>query len=208
MGLILQGFALGGPAMWVLALMSVAALTLIILKLWEFAERRVAAREFVQPALAAWTRGDLQAACEALDGSASPLAQVLAATLRWQADPRLDEAQARERAERAALDALESLRGHLRALELIGSLAPLLGLLGTVLGMIGAFQALEAAGDRVQPAILSAGIWQALLTTAAGLIIAIPAVAAVGYFDRRIEQLQHAMESALTQVLTSPRPRN
>ena len=71
--------------------------------------------------------------------------------------------------------------------------------------MIDAFQALQAAGDRVEPSILSGGIWKALLTTAVGLGIAIAAVSAVGYFDRRIEALQQAMESALTRVLTTPR---
>ena len=195
---------MGGPAMWVLALMSVAALTLIILKLWDFSERRISQRDFLAPALDAWERGQHEAARAALSTTASPLAQVVGEAMQLLGDARFSSAQARERIERLATEQLETLRGGLRALDLIGNLAPLLGLLGTVLGMIEAFQGLQAAGDRVEPSVLSGGIWEALLTTAAGLGIAIPAVAAVSYFDRRIEALQQTMESALTRLLTQP----
>ncbi|MGQ0699823.1 MAG: MotA/TolQ/ExbB proton channel family protein [Panacagrimonas sp.] len=197
---------LGGPAMWVLALMSVASLTLVIVKLWDFSERKLEASDFLAPALSAWERGQADQAIALLAPSPSPLAAVLAHALDTLRDSRLAESQVRERIERKATEHLEQARTHLRTLDLIGSLAPLLGLLGTVLGMIDAFQALQAAGDRVEPSILSGGIWQALLTTAAGLIIAIPTVAAVHYFERRVERLQQAMESALTRLLTSPRP--
>ena len=202
---LVEWLKLGGPAMLVLALMSITALTLVIIKLWEFSERRIGARDFVAPALAAFERGQHDQALAELSGTPSPLALVLAQAIQTQRDAALSDAQARERIERAAVEQLESARTHLRTLDLIGNLAPLLGLLGTVLGMIDAFQALQAAGDRVEPSILSGGIWKALLTTAVGLGIAIAAVSAVGYFDRRIEALQQAMESALTRVLTTPR---
>ena len=82
----------------------------------------------------------------------------------------------------------------MKVLEVIGGLAPLLGLFGTVLGMIEAFQQLEAAGSQVDPAILSGGIWLALLTTAAGLAVAMPAVIIYVFFDRYLEQLAHDLE--------------
>jgi biopolymer transport protein ExbB len=207
MGVLMEWLRLGGPAMGVLALMSVLGLTLVIVKLWDFSERKLGAREFVAPAIAAWERGQPEQAIAALTASPSPLAAVIAQAMRTLGEPGLTDAQARERIERSALDQIETTRTHLRTLDLIASLAPLLGLLGSVLGMIDAFQALEAAGDRVQPTILFGGIWQALLTTAAGLTIAIPAIAAVGYFERRVEGLQQAMESALTQLMTTPRRR-
>ncbi len=207
MGVLLEWLRLGGPAMVVLALMSVLGLTLVIVKLWDFSERRFGARDFLAPAFAAWERGQAENAIAALSSSPSPLAAVLSQAIATLGDTTLSDAQARERIERNALEQIQSARTHLRTLDLIASLAPLLGLLGTVMGMIDAFQALEAAGDRVEPSILSGGIWQALLTTAAGLIIAIPAVAAVGYFERRIEGLQQAIESALTRLLTTPRRR-
>ena len=91
----------------------------------------------------------------------------------------------------------------MRALELIANLSPLLGLLGTVLGMIQAFQKLESAGNQVDPALLSGGIWQALLTTAVGLIVAIPALIAHQWLDRRIDRCAHVMEDYTTRVFTT-----
>lgn len=110
---------------------------------------------------------------------------------------------AREEVLRVAKDLLERLRSHLRVLEVIATLSPLLGLLGTVLGMITAFQALESAGNRVDPAILSGGIWEALLTTAVGLSVAIPTVVALNWFERRIERTAHEIEDAATRVFTA-----
>src|SRR3546814_15805260 len=85
----------------------------------------------------------------------------------------LPEAMVREEVMRCGNEALEGLRVQLGALEVIGSVSPLLGLFGTVLGMIEAFRQLAEAGSQVSPAILSAGIWEALLTTAVGLAVAI-----------------------------------
>lgn len=198
---------LGGPAMLVLGLMSVAVMTLGIIKAWEFSEQRLGSREFVDASLQAWSRGQGAQALAALQGSPSPLAAVLRDAVQVLQDAALSDSHARERIERRALEALAAARSHLRTLDLIGSLAPLVGLFGTVLGMIDAFQALQAAGDRVQPSILSGGIWQALLTTAVGLGIAIPTVALVSHFERRVEVFQQAMESALTRLLTTPRSR-
>jgi len=98
---------------------------------------------------------------------------------------------------------LDNLRSGLRPLALIANISPLIGLLGTVLGMINAFQALQNAGNKVDPTILSGGIWVALLTTAAGLIIAIPAAAAHNWMEGVIYRAQRAMEDAVTRVFTA-----
>jgi biopolymer transport protein ExbB len=108
----------------------------------------------------------------------------------------------REELNRAASAQLEQLRAWLRALEVIAALSPLLGLLGTVLGMIEAFRQLELAGSQVDPAILSGGIWQALLTTAAGLSVAIPVVLLHSWLERRVERCAHGMEDAVTRLFT------
>lgn len=197
---------LGGPAMLVLLLLSVAALSLIIIKLWEFADHRLTRRDGVDAALDAWEAGQAERALITLGASPSLLNGVLADALRVLQDTRLTAHGARERIERRATEALEGARRHLPTLDLIGQLAPLVGLLGTVLGMIDAFQAVQAAGDRIQPSVLSGGIWEALLTTAFGLVVAIPTVAAAGYFERRVERLQQALESALTRLVTAPTP--
>ena len=108
----------------------------------------------------------------------------------------------REELERVASFRLNQLKLLLRPLEVIANLAPLLGLLGTVLGMIVAFQNMEAAGSRVDPSVLSGGIWQALLTTAVGLAVAIPTVAVHSWLERRVERVAAAINDAVTQVFT------
>ncbi len=117
-------------------------------------------------------------------------------------NPKLGDATLREELVRVASRQLETLSGYLRALEVIATLSPLLGLLGTVLGMIQAFQELAIAGSQVDPALLSGGIWQALLTTALGLAVAIPVVLVHSWLERRVERCGHAMEDAVTRVFT------
>ncbi|WP_338092796.1 MotA/TolQ/ExbB proton channel family protein [Leisingera aquaemixtae] len=89
----------------------------------------------------------------------------------------------------------------IRLLELIAMVAPLLGLLGTVLGMIQSFQELELAQGAANASVLAGGIWQALLTTAAGLMVAIPAAVAAGLFAARIDAAAQAIESAAGRLL-------
>ncbi len=194
--------ALGGPVMAVLLLMSVAALALVIAKTWEFWEQRIGDSRFVAPVLRDFQAGRRDEAITRLKAEPSPLAGLLLDVMMALGRPNPVLPEIREQAAQWAVERLERSRSWLRALEVIGTLAPLLGLLGTVLGMIEAFQRLQAAGERVDPSILSGGIWEALLTTAAGLIIAIPTVAALNWFDRRIERLHHDMQGALTRLLT------
>ena len=101
---------------------------------------------------------------------------------------------------RKARLAIEGLGHYLRILEVIASLAPLLGLLGTVLGMIEAFKAMEAAGSQVNPAVLSGGIWQALLTTAIGVAVAIPVSMIHSWFERKIELEASAIQDDIERV--------
>ncbi len=96
--------------------------------------------------------------------------------------------------------AFNKMRNGMRVLELIAATAPLLGLLGTVLGMIEAFQQLEEAGSQVDPSLLSGGIWKALLTTAAGLVVAMPALAAWHVFDRRLESARVTANAMISRL--------
>lgn len=198
---LLQLMQLGGPVVVVLAVMSVFGLAILLLKAWQFLTVRISDRSFIDPALDAWSQGQASAALSELEGQRNPIATALAATMaRLIKEPRED--RAREEAARVGAQQLAALRSYFRPLELIGTLAPLLGLLGTVIGMIEAFRQLEAAGSQVNPAILSGGIWQALLTTAVGLIVAIPAVVTLNWLERIVERLQEDMQDALTRVFT------
>lgn len=106
-----------------------------------------------------------------------------------------DELQRRGNEEVSRMNSL------IRLLELIAMVSPLLGLLGTVLGMIQSFQELELAQGAANASVLAGGIWQALLTTAAGLLVAIPAAVAAGLFAARIDAAAQAIESAAGRLL-------
>ncbi|MEJ8560494.1 MotA/TolQ/ExbB proton channel family protein [Yoonia sp. GPGPB17] len=107
----------------------------------------------------------------------------------------------------AQLDAAfgEMSRG-LRVLDLTAQLAPLLGLFGTVLGMIEAFQNLQEAGSTADPSLLAGGIWVALMTTAVGLCVAMPASVLLAWFDGRLLAHRLAANVALEERLGSKTP--
>jgi biopolymer transport protein ExbB len=191
----------GGPVVLVLLAMSVLALTLVLAKLIQFRRCRIADRKPAREALSLWRAGRQHDAVERAAASPNPAAQALAQALRGQ-QRGVAESLVREEVLRYGSRALFELRRGLRPLEVIGSLAPLLGLLGTVLGMIEAFRQLEAAGNQVNPAILSGGIWEALLTTAVGLCVAIPVVALLNWLERRLDHLAHEMDDVVTQAFT------
>jgi biopolymer transport protein ExbB len=193
---------LGGPVIVILMMFSVVVLAIVFLKLWQFTALRVGARRFVKEALARWQARQDREAHEMLSAVRNPIARVLEISMWGQMDSGIAESKVREEIARVGAEQLENLRSHLRSLEVIATLSPLLGLLGTVLGMIEAFQRMEEAGSRINPAILSGGIWEALLTTAAGLLVAIPTIVVLNGFERTIERLGHDMENAVTQVFT------
>ncbi len=195
-------FAAGGPVVAVLALLSVVALAIVLLKLWQFQQIQLNRLGPVKTALQRWQNGEDQAAIDAVAGSRQPVAHLLEVAIVGLRRPGVDLALLREELARIAGSQLERLRSHLRTLEVIGTLSPLLGLLGTVLGIIEAFRQLEVAGSQVDPAILSGGIWQALLTTAVGLTVAIPVVLTHTWLERRVDRCGHQMEDAVTQVFT------
>lgn len=96
---------------------------------------------------------------------------------------------------------------HIRTLETIAMVSPLMGLLGTVLGMIQAFRDLEMAEGAANASLLAGGIWQALLTTAAGLIVALPAAAGAALLSARAEAAVAEIEATITRILAILRER-
>lgn len=192
----------GGPVVVILLLMSVAALAIVLLKLWQFRAHRLGERRAATEALLMHRAGRSAEAIERAQSSANPVARVLALAIRGKRRTDLSDAAVREEVVRYGSDLLQDLRSYFRPLEVIASLAPLLGLFGTVIGMIDAFRQLEEAGNQVDPAILSGGIWVALLTTAVGLAVAIPVVAVLNWLESRIDRVAHEMNSVVTQVFT------
>jgi biopolymer transport protein ExbB len=190
----------GGPVMYVLAVLSVVMVAAVLLKLAQFVRVGVWRRSAAERAVAL-ARGGRTDAAIVVAGSARGIAVriVLAALC---AGRRRDIAaeDIRDEALRMADETTGRLRSGVRLLEVIASLAPLLGLFGTVLGMIEAFQNLEAAGARADPSILSGGIWVALLTTAAGLAVAMPTVVVVNFIDRTVERLADDLDNLVAQL--------
>lgn len=205
-GMLAQGLdwlIAGGPVVAILIAMSVVAVAILGLKLWQFRGARLWDRDTARRGLALYRTGKASRAAELLRASPNPAARVVLLAMRGKARRDLDEGKVREEVVRCGLDMLEMLRAYMRPLEVIATLAPLLGLFGTVLGMIEAFQQLEQAGNRINPAILSGGIWEALLTTAVGLAVAIPTVAVVNWLERMIDRTAHEMDNLVTQVFTA-----
>jgi len=192
----------GGPVVGVLLAMSVFAMAVALLKIYQFWSVRIGDRRFIEPAYAHHKNGDAANALTILAHARNPIARVMEAAIRGGTLPKISEETVREEVIRIANLHLVRLRGFLRSLEVVGTLSPLLGLFGTVLGMIDAFQQLEGAGNQVNPAILSRGIWEALLTTAAGLTVAIPTVAVATWLERRVDRLAADMEDAATRIFT------
>lgn len=178
----------GGPALWAIAVLSVLVLAIVLWKLWRLT------------LIGAWSRAGVEALLTRQNGSSNGLRARFVADVF--AARRLPDALAREEVMRIAARLLSDLRSGLRPLELIVTIAPLIGLLGTVLGMIEAFQALETSGGQADPSVLAGGIWEALLTTAAGMGVAIPAAVALSWFEAIADTVQGDLEDLATRIFT------
>lgn len=190
---------IGGPVVALLAMMSMIALTITFFKIWQFRAGGVGRHAAAAKILSSQDDLTAQDVYTQLHNVKSPVAQVLthASDKLWHANWSLT--QAREDTHRVAVSQLHDLEKYLRGIDIIAQTAPLLGLFGTVLGMIEAFSKLEQAGASVDPSQLAGGIWVALLTTAAGLAVAIPFSVVGSWFEGRIENERVAMETFLTQ---------
>ncbi len=194
----------GGPIIVILAVLAVLAFGVGLVKLVQFIFLGVGRNGFVRAIVETVRLGNDSDAIGTLDARRNPVARVMAAALRGKTNPNMSDTLVREETTRVAQAHLDGLERGLSLLSLIATIAPLLGLLGTVLGMIEAFQQMETVGDRVEPALLAGGIWEALLTTAAGLSVAIPAAVLFTWLQRAVDVEAQKMEDAATQVFTLP----
>ena len=198
----LVGFLqVGGPVVWILLGFSVIALTIALLKLWQFARLRPESHGDLDTSLELWRAGQTARALETLK-TRRPASELVALAMSGLNDEQRNVELLKDELERVATLRLNQLRSFLRPLDVIATLSPLLGLLGTVLGMIVAFQQMEAAGSQVDPSVLSGGIWQALLTTAVGLAVAIPVVTVHNWLERKTERVAALMSDGVTRVFT------
>ena len=194
-------FQQGGPVMLVLLALSVLATAIILIKLFQFSRSSLRRTGFVEPALLALQQGEHTRVLDDLQQQPGPVARVLESAVRCGADSDMSARDVEAEVSRVGSAQIRNLESWLRGLSSIAHLSPLLGLLGTVTGMISAFMRLEEAGSRVDPSILSGGIWEALLTTAFGLTVAIPAMAAFYYLEGEVDHVRATMKDASIRVL-------
>lgn len=197
---LIEFMQVGGPVVWVLTAFSIIALTLILLKIFQFYIERPESTQHLDNVLADWQRRDAESALAKLDEK-RPVDQVLKTAILGQQQG-INLGVLKEELTRIATKRLEGLSAYLRPLEVIATISPLLGLLGTVLGMIEAFQQMQTAGSQVDPSVLSGGIWKALLTTAVGLTVAIPVMLVFNWMERKVERVGTLMNDAVTRVFT------
>lgn len=194
----------GGWIMYPLALCSVIAGTIIIERCLALRRARVLPLRLVRAAEQCDSPEQAEPLRDALHGRSAPFAQLMLEVLHA---ARLEFAQAQERVNSAGRLQVTRLERGLTVLEVIASVSPLLGLLGTVLGMVQVFNAITAQGLG-DPHILSDGIAKALITTVAGLCVAIPSLGFHSFLSKRVEDLaldlQHQATDLLVRLQTSP----
>jgi biopolymer transport protein ExbB len=183
-------FIAGGPIMWPILLCSVVAAAIMLERLWTLQRKRVIPRELTDRV---WklveTRTLNDRHIDALSRN-SPLGRVLAAGL---ANRHQGREIMKEAIEDTGRHVVHELERFLNALGTIAAISPLLGLLGTVIGMIQAFDSITSQGVG-DPKVLSGGIGVALITTAAGLLVAIPALVGFRYLRGVVDFLVIEME--------------
>jgi biopolymer transport protein ExbB len=187
---VLEMMKAGGPLMWPILFCSILALAIVIERFWSLQTRRVAPKNLVAQVWQWEKVGHLDARRIQDLRRGSPLGRILAAGL---VNRRHDREVMKESIEEVGRHVVHDMERFLNTLGTIAAISPLLGLLGTVVGMIQVFTVIttQGVGD---PSLLAGGISQALLTTAAGLTVAIPALIFHRFFRGRIDELVVTME--------------
>ena len=180
----------GGILMWPIMLCSVIALAIIAERFWSLQTKRISPKNLVAQVWQWQKSGELNAQKIQQLRAGSPLGRILAAGL---VNRNFDRSVMKESIEEVGRHVVHDLGKFLTTLGTIASIAPLLGLLGTVIGMIQVFTVITTVGLG-DPAVLAEGISVALITTAAGLTVAIPALMFHRYFQGKIDELVVNME--------------
>jgi biopolymer transport protein ExbB len=202
-----QLYAKGGVVMYPLLVCAVLGLVLIVERMWTLARARVNTRRLMLDVTHALRTEGPDAALQLCQRARGPIAAIMhAGLLRASRGP---EAVEKAITSAGAIEMAHLERGLL-ALASVSNVAPLLGFLGTVTGMIAAFAAIAAA-EQVSPRLVAKGIEEALITTAVGLIIAVPVSAFYSYFvlqiDRFVLEMEEASADLVDELLDMESPR-
>lgn len=182
-----KGGILVGPILFC----SVLGLAIFLERLIRFARVKIAGDGFLSKVVRHVKNGEDHQAYELAGASNTPLGRILvqAMEVRDQGRETIDTV-----INHATDEEVRRLSRYLQALATIGNVAPLLGLLGTVLGMIKAFMVIQEMGGKVNAAVLAGGIWEAMLTTALGLAVALPTMVAHSYLVSRVDTYEAQLQ--------------
>jgi biopolymer transport protein ExbB len=194
---------LGGPVVLILLLMSVVALAVSLYKLIQFRSFSTRSLSAHDRAVSLWCSGQRDEARHSLGELKSPIAEMLHRGMQWLAVDSPDREEIQAELTRMARQILARLSSLLGILEQVAYLAPLLGLLGTVLGIIDVFHGLADQGSSADAGSLAGGIWEALLTTAVGLCVAIPFALLHAAMESRLATVRSHVEDQLTRLFTA-----
>ncbi|HVM63200.1 MAG TPA: MotA/TolQ/ExbB proton channel family protein [Verrucomicrobiae bacterium] len=187
----------GGPLMWFILIGAVLAVGVFLERLFHYHRAQIHTDDFVNGILNSLKRGNVTEAIETCKNTAGPVAQVVMAAVNNH-DRSRDEI--REAVQDTARTEVTRLERNLPILVTIAQVVPLFGFLGTVCGFIRVFQVIEKA-QATTAGQLAGGTWQALLTTAGGLVVAIPSYIAYNYLVNRVQNLVLDMEKAANETV-------
>jgi biopolymer transport protein ExbB len=182
----------GGPMMVPIVALSIVALAIVLAKMWDLWRFRVGLDRLTRKTNHLIRNGELSVALHACQEEDSPLGRLYAGAILFRS---LDRAEINRRLERLGTDVVASLEAYLSSLAAITGVEPMLGFLGTIIGLIQAFMSWEALGERITINLLAGGIYQAMITTAAGLSVAIPYYLVYIYLVARVKRLTRAVEN-------------
>jgi len=181
----------GGPLMWLLLLLSIISITLFFERLIYYHRSTIRVGEFLRGLSNLLSRRNFAEALHECAGTPGPVARVIhAAIIRHDAR----RSELKEITQEAGQLEVPKLERYLSLLAAIAYIAPLVGLLGTVTGLMDSFATLSTQAGYTTAAEVSAGIYKSLLTTAAGLVVAIPTSLAYSFLSSRVNTLIHDME--------------
>jgi biopolymer transport protein ExbB len=198
----------GGVMLWLIMLVSAVAIAVVIERLLHYHRAQINSTEFLIGVKNVLKRDNVVEALSICDATPGPVARLVKAAIL--ARDRGREG-VREALEEAGLMEVPRLEQKLNLLATIAQISPLMGLLGTVMGFIRIYSVMEDQGQYAHGGMLSAGIWQSLICTAAGLAVAIVAYAAYNYLVSRVNSIVLDMEKTSTEVLnlvTDPNSRH
>ena len=194
-------FQKGGIIMYPILLCSIIALAIFIERLWQLHMAQINTEKFMNEISAMLRRNRIKEAIDTCNRTRGPVANILKAGILKHDRSR---AEIREAIEDAGGYEVPELEKNISALATIAHVSPLLGLLGTVTGMVRAFQVIQektTAATPVSPGDLAGGIWEALITTVAGLVVAIPTIIVYNYLVSRVEAIVLDMERSSTELV-------